>query len=90
MPKKVKGIVCLKTGGRSLTKADCKAVRNFAEFLRGEGNRCCLCLHKAGKHNKWLPGTGCGAEGCDCSLSRDQVMAVRIQQGAPRGPEVPY
>lgn len=55
-----------------LTKAERKAVRNFKQYLRGEGERCPICLHKAEKHSY-----ACEARGCECMLMWDGVLKAR-------------
>ena len=62
-----------------LSKADAKAVKNFGEFLRGQGSRCCLCLHKAKKHDM----SGCGAKNCECGDDNLQVLTRRKWAPAP-------
>jgi len=62
----------------NLSKAEKKAIRNFALFLKGKGSRCVECCHKVTKH--W---TTCTAKGCDCRFSSGDVLATRAQALAP-------
>lgn len=66
-------------GYRAPTKADKKAVRNFAEFMRGVGQRCTLCLHKADRHEM----DGCSVKHCGCGDDNLQVLNRRKWAAAP-------
>jgi len=51
---------------------DLEQVLKFAEFLRGENQRCPVCLHKAKNHKKKGP---CAAASgtCTCNGTREWV-----------------
>lgn len=80
MPKAKKmpdGVICLKTNGKALTKADKKAIRQFAEFLRGVP-RCPNCLHKAKSHGEW------GCRKCSCPQSIGGVEYFHKKRAAKK------
>jgi hypothetical protein len=65
-----------------LSKAEKKAIKNFRQYLRGQGDRCPDCLHKAAKHSD-LKIEACLAEGCECPFDRDEVLEIRSHIKAP-------